>query len=83
MGNIKFIDLFAGCGGLSLGLTKAGWQGIFAIEKSTDAFETLEYNLCRRQGYGFSWPEWLPCKAMTTSELIEGFQSELRSVKLI
>lgn len=27
------IDLFAGCGGLSLGLYQAGWNGIFAIEK--------------------------------------------------
>lgn len=32
-----YIDLFAGCGGLSLGLYKSGWQGLFAIEKSPDA----------------------------------------------
>lgn len=30
---LKFIDLFAGCGGLSLGLMNAGLEGIFAIEK--------------------------------------------------
>ena len=81
MGSRSFIDLFAGCGGLSLGLSSAGWQGIFAIEKSSDAFETLEHNLCGRQGYGFTWPEWLPCKAMTTSELIEGFRTELLSMR--
>ena len=28
------IDLFAGCGGLSLGLYLAGWSGIFAVEKT-------------------------------------------------
>ena len=28
-----YIDLFAGCGGLSLGLHNAGWKGLFAIEK--------------------------------------------------
>jgi len=26
------IDLFAGCGGLSLGLYQAGWEGLFAID---------------------------------------------------
>lgn len=39
------IDLFAGCGGLSLGLYLAGWQGVFAIEKNPNAFETLNHNL--------------------------------------
>lgn len=34
------IDLFAGCGGLSLGLYQAGWYGLFAIEKNEFAFET-------------------------------------------
>ena len=28
------IDLFAGAGGLSLGLYLAGWHGLFAIEKN-------------------------------------------------
>ena len=27
-----YIDLFSGCGGLALGLHKAGWKGLFAIE---------------------------------------------------
>ena len=29
----RFVDAFAGCGGLSLGLKRAGWTGVFAIEK--------------------------------------------------
>ena len=38
-----YIDLFAGCGGLSLGLFNSGqWKGKFAIEKSPDAFKTLK-----------------------------------------
>lgn len=32
------IDLFAGCGGLSLGLYQAGWDGLFAIEKKRKCF---------------------------------------------
>ena len=32
-----FIDLFSGCGGLSLGLLMAGWNGLFSVEKSKDA----------------------------------------------
>ena len=40
----KYIDIFAGCGGLSLGLHNAGWKGLFAVEKNEDAFSTLKYN---------------------------------------
>ena len=39
---LTVIDLFAGCGGLSLGLYQAGWEGLFAIEKNAFAFETLK-----------------------------------------
>ena len=42
---VRYVDLFAGCGGISLGLHKAGLQGLFAIEKNRDAFSTLKYNL--------------------------------------
>ena len=40
--NLTFGDVFAGCGGLSLGLINAGWKGLFAIEKNQTAFETLK-----------------------------------------
>lgn len=57
------VDLFAGCGGLSLGLHRAGWKGVFAIEKDPMAFETLNRNLLARgapyKGFGL-WPSWLP-----------------------
>ena len=42
---MRYIDLFAGAGGLSLGLFNAGLQGVFAIEKNADAFSTLKHNL--------------------------------------
>jgi len=77
-----FIDLFAGCGGLSLGLKNAGWQGVFAIERTPDAFETLKHNLIDKDVVpGFQWPEWLPCKHMTTSELIMGYSDRLKELR--
>lgn len=54
----KYIDIFAGCGGLSLGLHNAGWKGLFAVEKNEDAFSTLKYNLIDKLGH-FEWVDWL------------------------
>lgn len=56
-----FVDAFAGCGGLSLGLLQAGWSGLFAIEHDDFAFKTLKANLIDgKTPYKFSWPKWLP-----------------------
>lgn len=41
---LTFADVFAGCGGISLWLNNAGWQGRFAIKKNANAFETLKTN---------------------------------------
>ncbi len=40
----KFIDLFAGAGGLSLGLEQAGFQAVFANEINATCVETYLYN---------------------------------------
>ena len=57
MANEKlYIDIFAGCGGLSTGLLNAGWTGLFAIEKNADAFATLKYNLIDNKEH-FRWPK--------------------------
>ncbi|WP_165078537.1 MULTISPECIES: DNA (cytosine-5-)-methyltransferase [unclassified Desulfovibrio] len=42
---MKHIELFAGCGGLCLGLKKAGFDLFFANELSPMAAETFAYNL--------------------------------------
>jgi DNA (cytosine-5)-methyltransferase 1 len=42
---LTYIDLFAGSGGLSVGLEKAGWALRFAVEKSPMAAETFGHNL--------------------------------------
>lgn len=39
-----FIDLFSGCGGLSLGFEMAGFRGILAIDNWKDALTTYAYN---------------------------------------
>ncbi len=55
-----FVDLFAGCGGFSLGMISAGWSGVFAVEKSPDAFATLRHNLVDGHELSgnmrFDWP---------------------------
>lgn len=72
-----FIDLFSGCGGLSLGLMQAGWSGLFAIEKTKDAFLTLKHNLINGTRYSYNWPEWLPQKNMEVQELLATYKKHL------
>lgn len=66
----KYIDLFAGCGGLSVGLHLAGWKGLFAIERNPDAFSTLKANLIDDKKH-FAWPKWLPQKAWDIQKLLK------------
>lgn len=40
----KIIDLFCGCGGLSLGFEQAGFESILAIDLWNDAIETYNHN---------------------------------------
>lgn len=77
-----FIDAFAGCGGLSLGLMQAGWQGLFAIEKDDFAFKTLEANfLSAGARHGYDWPGWLPKAAMGIADLMEKYGAELDALR--
>ncbi len=75
-----YIDLFAGCGGLSLGLHNAGWKGLFAIEKSPDAFKTLRHNLIDNKNH-FIWPDWLPKENMEIDATIKKYKSRLIKLK--
>ncbi len=78
----KFIDLFAGCGGLSLGLMQSGWQGLFAIEKSPMAFETLKFNLIgHKDKFSFDWPSWLPIQAFDIHDVLATYANNLRSLQ--
>ena len=76
----NFIDLCAGCGGLSLGLMNSGWEGLFAVEKDKDAFSTLQHNLVKDDGDDgwFKWPEWLPKKAISLESLLSKHEDDLK-----
>lgn len=74
------IDLFAGAGGLSLGLYQAGWHGVFAIEKNPFAFETLKFNLIDNKKH-FDWPKWLPQTAHDINEILKNYSKQLLNLK--
>ena len=74
------IDLFAGCGGLSLGLYQAGWQGVFAVEKNPCAFETLNHNLIEGKKH-FDWPDWLPKKPLDILEVNRDHKDQLKALR--
>jgi len=77
---LTHIDIFSGCGGLSLGLYKAGWKGLFAIEKSPMAFETLKYNLIDKKNH-FEWPSWLPQENHDIKKIISQYKEKLISLR--
>lgn len=76
----NYIDIFAGCGGLSTGLTNAGWTGLFAIEKNTDAFLTFKYNLIDNKKH-FLWPSWLTIAEHDIDELLKTHAVELNKLQ--
>lgn len=79
---LKFIDAFAGCGGLSLGLMQAGLLGLFAVEQDSFAFSTLRANLLGKGAkYKYSWPRWLPKEEIGISALLSGYGNHLAKLK--
>jgi DNA (cytosine-5)-methyltransferase 1 len=76
---LKYIDLFAGCGGLSLGLMRSGWKGVFAVEKDRFAFSTLKHNLIDKKQH-FNWPTWFPVCAHDIDEVLSNYKAELKKI---
>lgn len=74
------MDAFAGSGGLSLGLLRAGWDGLFSVERDPFAFDTYRANLLEgRYARHFQWPHWLPCEPLGIDDLLERHTDSLRS----
>ena len=82
---MRFIDLFAGCGGLSLGLAWSGAQGLFAVERDPMAFNTFRANLLdspRGRISRFSWPSaWLEKRAWGIEDILKEHSQKLSSFR--
>lgn len=85
-----FIDLFSGCGGLSLGLLNAGYTGLFAIEKNPDAFQSLKINLTSPSKFlthSFQWDSAnIPIENHDIHKLLEdksGYLNKLGKKKIV
>jgi DNA (cytosine-5)-methyltransferase 1 len=77
-----YIDVFAGCGGLSLGLHRSGWRGLFAIEKDSFAFATLEANfLTEGTRFSYDWPSWLAKQPWTVEGVIAKHREQLIALR--
>ncbi len=80
MPKFQYIDLFTGCGGLSLGLYLSRyWQGLFAIEKDENAFKTLSFNLIQQRSH-FDWVSWLPQTSHDIDEVLTKYEANLKSL---
>lgn len=65
---------------------QAGWAGLFAVERSPDAFKTLRHNLIdnnpsRPFGGTFAWPHWLPREPIEIGEFLSLHEEELSGLK--
>jgi DNA (cytosine-5)-methyltransferase 1 len=60
---------------------RAGWRGIFAVEKDAFAFATLAANFLQTNSrFQFEWPKWLPKEAYDVRALLAMHAGNLRSM---
>ncbi len=88
-----FIDLFAGCGGLSLGALRAGYSGILSIERQKNAFATFKHNLIDNEAisnYGlqkFNWPKFVEKKEYEINDFMDNnslfFEKYINKIDLV
>jgi len=80
----KFVDLFAGCGGLSLGLEIANFEPIFVNELNSDALETylinrdVAYPLLRSKYSIRDIKELIADDGALLDKLIDGFKQDYK-----
>lgn len=75
MKQLKYIDLFAGAGGLSEGFIRAGFHPIAHVEMNKDACDTLKtraaYHWLKENGKENIYYDYLKCEAKNKEELWE------------
>lgn len=83
MKSFSFVDLFAGCGGFSLGLSQAGLKGKFAVERDPMAFKTFSANFIENPAsqIAFDWPAWLEKQAWDIEVLLSRHSQELAKLR--
>ena len=75
---MNHVELFAGCGGLSLGLELAGFDLTMANELSPMAAETFAYNLLDEDLHNLSESNGVNSKAFWLSTKFPDLKSRLR-----
>jgi DNA (cytosine-5)-methyltransferase 1 len=69
--NATSVELFSGCGGLALGISRAGFKHLAMVERDLDAFETVTHNATAGVEHVVDWPyrrqdvreiDWVPFK---------------------
>ena len=82
---MTYIDFFSGCGGLSLGLGLAGWEGVLAIEKDPMAFTSFQKNLIDQDApyqHFDKWPAWLTKEPHSIEEILENAKTSRNLKKM-
>ena len=74
---MKFVDLFAGCGGLSRGFTDAGFELALAVEKSEMAAETYYNNFIGQTPAGWETLARSSVRAQARQKLVVGGVEEI------
>ncbi|BFL64903.1 DNA cytosine methyltransferase [Roseomonas mucosa] len=54
--NLTSAELFSGCGGLALGLSRAGFKHELLVEWDHDAAQTVAHNIMRKLEHVADWP---------------------------
>lgn len=80
---MKYVDLFAGCGGLSLGIERAGGDLLLAVEKSEMAARTFAHNLVVDAADPREWARYVeqPVDAQVSNRLLVRPLSDLLAAK--